>query len=127
MADRIQRRRDKGWRMPDAAVYVGRPTKFGNPWQTGKDGCTTGPGTGPGIYGPHAAGIYADWLWCNGAVDDAEGPHIPLSVVRSYMSLMERRNVIRAGLAELRGRDLACWCPLASPCHADVLLELANG
>lgn len=27
---------------------------------------------------------------------------------------------------ELRGRDLACWCPLDQPCHADVLLELAN-
>lgn len=28
--------------------------------------------------------------------------------------------------AELRGRDLACWCPLDQPCHADVLLRLAN-
>lgn len=26
----------------------------------------------------------------------------------------------------LRGKDLACWCPLDQPCHADVLLELAN-
>jgi hypothetical protein len=29
-------------------------------------------------------------------------------------------------LGELRGHDLACWCPLGAPCHADVLLELAN-
>lgn len=29
-------------------------------------------------------------------------------------------------LAELRGHDLGCWCPLDQPCHADVLLELAN-
>ena len=28
---------------------------------------------------------------------------------------------------DLRGRDLACWCPLDAPCHGDVLLELANG
>lgn len=28
--------------------------------------------------------------------------------------------------AELAGRDLACWCPLDQPCHADVLLEIAN-
>jgi hypothetical protein len=28
---------------------------------------------------------------------------------------------------ELAGRDLACWCPLDAPCHADVLLEVANG
>ena len=31
-----------------------------------------------------------------------------------------------SGLHDLRGKDLACWCPLGQPCHADVLLELAN-
>ncbi len=33
------------------------------------------------------------------------------------------REEIRVALA---GRDLACWCPLDGPCHADVLLEVAN-
>lgn len=28
--------------------------------------------------------------------------------------------------AELVGRDLACWCPLDAPCHADVLVRIAN-
>lgn len=28
---------------------------------------------------------------------------------------------------ELKGRDLACWCEPGEPCHADVLLEIANG
>lgn len=32
-----------------------------------------------------------------------------------------------AAARELRGKNLACWCPLDRPCHADVLLELANG
>jgi hypothetical protein len=27
---------------------------------------------------------------------------------------------------ELRGKNLACWCPLDEPCHADVLLQIAN-
>ncbi len=27
---------------------------------------------------------------------------------------------------ELRGKNLACWCPLGEPCHADVLLAIAN-
>jgi Domain of unknown function (DUF4326) len=27
---------------------------------------------------------------------------------------------------ELRGKQLACWCPLNEPCHADVLAEIAN-
>ena len=40
-----------------------------------------------------------------------------------------RALVLREGwdLSPLRGRDLACWCPLDRPCHADVLIELANG
>ena len=38
---------------------------------------------------------------------------------RPYPSLDEIR-------AALGGRDLACWCPLDKPCHADVLLRLAN-
>lgn len=29
---RIQRKRTKGWRMPEGAVYVGRPSLWGNPW-----------------------------------------------------------------------------------------------
>lgn len=29
-------------------------------------------------------------------------------------------------IANLRGKDLACWCPLDQPCHADVLLRIAN-
>jgi hypothetical protein len=33
---------------------------------------------------------------------------------------------IEEARAELRGKDLVCWCPLAAPCHADVLLEWAN-
>ncbi|KMS57958.1 hypothetical protein V473_07255 [Sphingobium cupriresistens LL01] len=37
-----------------------------------------------------------------------------------------RRSVILAEIANLRGKNLACWCPLDQPCHADVLLEIAN-
>ncbi|HEX3335267.1 MAG TPA: DUF4326 domain-containing protein [Jatrophihabitans sp.] len=33
---------------------------------------------------------------------------------------------VRAVRAELAGHDLACWCPLDAPCHADVLLQVAN-
>lgn len=29
-------------------------------------------------------------------------------------------------MQELKGKDLACWCPLDQPCHADVLLKIAN-
>lgn len=33
MPNRIQRERTTGWRMPEGAVYVGRPTKWGNPFR----------------------------------------------------------------------------------------------
>lgn len=33
----------------------------------------------------------------------------------------------RYAVSRLRGKDLACWCRLDQPCHADVLLEMANG
>jgi hypothetical protein len=33
---------------------------------------------------------------------------------------------LRAQLEELRGKDLLCFCPVPSPCHGDVLIELAN-
>lgn len=33
MPKRIQRRRTAGWRMPENTVYVGRPTKWGNPYK----------------------------------------------------------------------------------------------
>jgi hypothetical protein len=41
-------------------------------------------------------------------------------------NFLQERQVVMASLPELRGRDLACWCPLDEPCHADVLLEIVN-
>lgn len=42
------------------------------------------------------------------------------------VSLVELRRMVLDRLQELRGHDLACWCRLDQPCHADVLLGLAN-
>ena len=51
-----------------------------------------------------------------------------VELFRSHLGpLIEARR--RSGLdpiPDLRGKNLACWCDLAEPCHADVLLELAN-
>jgi len=43
---------------------------------------------------------------------------------RWYSQVRSRSEI--AAVRELRGKNLACWCPLDQPCHADVLLELAN-
>lgn len=42
------------------------------------------------------------------------------------MMLSARKFSARRSLDELRGKNLACWCKPGDPCHADVLLELAN-
>jgi hypothetical protein len=39
---------------------------------------------------------------------------------------LERRQLRERAKRELRGKNLACWCKPGQPCHADVLLELAN-
>lgn len=84
MPVRIQRKRTRGWKMPPNTVYVGRPTKWGNPHIT------------PERYRAMIDGN----VW----------------------TFPTTRDIRR----ELRGKNLACWCPLDQPCHADVLLELAN-
>lgn len=83
--------------MPENAVYVGRPTKWGNPFKVGQ--------VNP--YGTVTADKRHAW-------------HIYLGFAP------QNEQLIAAARFELRGKDLACWCPLSEPCHADVLLKLAN-
>lgn len=111
MPKRIQRQRTAGWRMPENAIYVGRPTKWGNPWSVSG---------------------YFDAGW-TGTTADAVA-----ACVENHRAWMTRTKSTWSGdvptlngleppdISELRGKDLACWCPLDQPCHADVLLELAN-
>ena len=113
MPTRIQRRRTKGFDMQDQSpdgrpvVYVGRPTKWGNPF-------TIEAAIDAGFTRQGAVAAFADWLsgnpWACPSHDLYEG----------------RRSAILSGLPELRGKHLACFCPLDGPCHADTLLELAN-
>jgi hypothetical protein len=106
---RIQRSRVKGWRMPEGAIYVGRTTaRFGRSVDYGNRyviGETVDHVDRRALFvtdAKVAAGAYREWLlW---QIDKGYPPD----------------------LAALRGRDLACWCPLDQPCHADVLLEIAN-
>ena len=116
---RIQRRRSKGWRMPAGAVYVGRPGLLGNPFPVA-------------VYGQQGAvDRYRAWLSGTLSADDRAGSSRAdvWSDPDRFVSLVTlRERVLRGadGLPRLRGKDLACWCRLDKPCHADVLLELAN-
>ena len=108
---RIQRRRTKGWRMPADAIYVGRPTLFGNPF-TITEAIADDPSLTVAQARERCVRLYRDWL----AGD----------VVLSSPALAERRQALLDKLHRLAGLDLACWCPPDAACHADVLIELAD-
>lgn len=125
---RVQLRRTRGWRKPAGAVVVARPTRWGNPVVVGTQASLSG-------------------LDADGAHYSYEVTVTPEMAVDAFRDLMASRLTVldvddpedaiyvqgwRDAVAALRGRDLACWCPLHDargsrvPCHADVLLELAN-
>lgn len=62
--------------------------------------------------------------WANPYSTRAHGLGGALRLYRAY--LLDRPDLIERGRAELAGLDLACWCPLARPCHADLVLDLVN-
>lgn len=114
---RIQRKRSKGWRMPPFAIYVGRPTIWGNPWTVAET-----IASGLIAEGMEREVCFREFrLWLTREDYEEARKNFPI-----YDLLADRRAVILGRLVELRGKDLACWCPLDRLCHADVLLELAN-
>ncbi|RDV44879.1 hypothetical protein DOE76_11515 [Leifsonia sp. ku-ls] len=97
MPERIQLSRRKGWRKPADTVVVARPTRWGNPFPVAELGRE------------RAIAAFRSML----GDPDARAAH----------RYPEPEEIV----ARLAGHILACWCPLDQPCHADVLLEVANG
>lgn len=121
---RIQLSRKKGWRMPPNTVKVtrGPGMKWGNPFRLG----------GWFMIGdPDNRRDFMRMIWCqaaNKAIADRTPGKFTLintstEAVEFFRRLME---ISPMDVYALRGKNLACWCPLGSPCHADVLLEFAN-
>jgi hypothetical protein len=105
---RIQLRRTKGWTMPDNTVKVDRSTIYGNPFRVES-----------GFSPAQAANQFRRWL-----AGDA-------LILEQFPDLEERRQKLLKALPKLRGRNLACWCPLPEPgqpdrCHAAALIEIAS-
>lgn len=102
MARRIQMSRQRPWRAENPeAVIVARPSKWGNDFAVGA------------------------------IITDPTGQLKTTVRDRAHAVALFRKHqapaLRSAALAELAGRDVACWCPEDEPCHGDVLLELANG
>ena len=85
----------KGWKMSANAIYVGRPTVWGNPYVVGSELMN-----GETLTAEKAVELYEQHL-----VDN-----------------FSERDIRHC----LHDKDLACWCALDEPCHADVLLRIAN-
>lgn len=108
---RIQMSRQHPWQIEPKAIIVSRPSEFSNPF----------------VIVPVRKGGPFDVVGPDGFVGQSTGvegarriatDHFRAHAQRIGLYMLARRN--------LAGRDLACWCPLDHPCHADVLLELAN-
>lgn len=119
MPIRIQRRRTKGWRAPEGAIYVGRPSWFGNPF-TPEDYWNCGYSGNLFVARHHCVTAYRQWLTGAPFTHHWREPKHFLDWLQSCRAGRVER------IHELRGKDLMCWCGLGFPCHADVLLEIAN-
>ncbi len=93
------------WRMPENTVKVDRTTKWGNPFHTHGDGIKMDTGL--------AVSLFADTIKKSGG---------SMSNPRRFETIVTVEDIKR----ELRGKNLACWCEVGTPCHAEVLLRIAN-
>lgn len=112
MPKRIKLSREKGWRMPENTAKVDRTTHFGNPYVIGS---------------PMDMKMVRRWGWNI----SPEGQKIvcddATQAVRRFEHALQWDEAIHDYVREeLGGKDLACWCDLGQPCHADVLLRIAN-
>lgn len=112
MPERVQRKRTKGWRMPPNTVYVGRPGRWGNPFNS------------TAYSAEDSVALYRTAVM--GAMPIAYAAGLVRNVRIMEFATAKVDRLAALPLHELRGKNLACWCPLDQPCHADVLLELAN-
>ena len=98
LPQRVQLKRSAGWKMPANTVKVDRTTRWGNPFTIAECGSA-------------AIAVAQHGRWMRGEIGAPGGVEPPA------------RDALRTALG---GRNLACWCALNGPCHADLLLVLAN-
>lgn len=102
---RIRRSRAKGARLPENTTVVDRSTTWGNPFIVGTHGTAA-----------ECVDLYRMML--SGRLAVRETPTIAEQQAKLKHFTQHWRDLI--------GRNLACWCLLDKPCHADVLLRVVN-
>ena len=118
--------------MPPNTVYVGRPTKYGNPFKL----------IGDMIYcdASHRRKILSQWvIWDHDNLyNEKNGNKKVVELYRQWLlgelpieNYLGNEIVVplsskKIDLSDLKGKNLACWCPLNKPCHTDILIELCE-
>ena len=87
--------------MPPDTVKIDRTTKWGNPFVIGTDGTRE-------------------------ECIDKYRRFVAGKAKTAREDVLASRRLVAEHVSDLKGKNLACWCPMDGPCHADVLLELAN-
>lgn len=106
---RIQLKRTAGWRKPEGCIVVARPSRWGN-WRKVSPVDIRTPLEAVLRYATDLVRMMDPW--------NAMG--------RIHSSWEDKPVYVIGNAHELAGHPLGCWCPLDGPCHADVLLVLAN-
>lgn len=117
---RVQRTRTKGGGMPPGAVYVGRPSKWGNPFMIRRD--SRERAWIIEYADPDGSGGFAT----RGKETKAATAALAVMMYRECLVTCHLAVTVEDVRREIRGKDLACWCKPGAACHADVLLEVAN-
>ena len=120
---RVQLRRTRGWRMPANTVKVDRTTRWGNPYDVREYGSDLSLH----LFESTACGCWSKA--CVHGIDEETLGELH-AAHRAWLRRLGGSPLERAR-SELRGRNLACWCPLPTlgeddECHAAILLRIAN-
>jgi len=107
---RIQRRRARGWKLPPGSVNVSRPTDWSNPFRVGDT-----------VSVPYK--VKRGGVWVDAPIEVIITPEAAVLLFEALVVAHRWEDQIRR---ELHGKDLVCWCAPDQPCHADVLLRIAN-
>jgi hypothetical protein len=112
---RVQLSRKKGWKMPPNTVVVSRPSKWGNPYDVQRFGLEL------------AVELFARTM--RGIWNPTDIPHWQVNIAydcHTQFLFKHQHHPLENLRSELTGKNLGCWCPIDKPCHADVLLRMAN-
>lgn len=117
---RIQLSRVKGWRKPEDAIVVARPSRWGNPYPIRPRPYRLH--TALALFENTARGVWNPSLLATWNDDDVHEAYVAHHAWLTRLGW----HPIDLARSQLAGHDLCCWCGPDAPCHADVLLAIAN-